>query len=154
MAPLDQSAGHALARDKRALSGWHRNRPAATITHQAVAAYTYATTLRLLGAVVPQHLVSLVGLQDRWRGEKFKYLIHLHAYLIHYTPTCLSPRRPRVPGLLFPSFPQCHPGAIPGSEQQQGDFCVLFLNSLAKRLPLQGSQEGIKKRAWLSRLPN
>ncbi len=40
----DQSAGHALARIKRLLSGGRRNGPAAAITHQAVTAYTSLTT--------------------------------------------------------------------------------------------------------------
>lgn len=64
MVPPDQSAGHALARAKRLLSGGHCSGPAVAATHQAVAAYTSLTTpgaavsccssisLPLLGSVV------------------------------------------------------------------------------------------------------
>ena len=58
MAPLDQSAGHALARAKRRVPGGHRNGPAAAGTHQVREAYTSLLPLGPLGAIEPQHKAS------------------------------------------------------------------------------------------------
>ena len=66
MAPLDQSAGYALARVKRLLSGGHRNSLAAATSLQAVVAYTSPTTPRTVGShcastYIPPLLDSVVG---------------------------------------------------------------------------------------------
>ena len=66
MAPLDQSAGHALARVKRLLSGGRLNGPATATLLQAAAAYTSATTPRAVGSrhastYIPPLLGSVVG---------------------------------------------------------------------------------------------
>ena len=79
VAPLDQSAGHALARVKRLLPDGHCNGPAAATSIQTMAAYTSPTTSRAVGSrrastCIPPLLGSLVG---GWVGNRMLFCLFM-----------------------------------------------------------------------------
>lgn len=90
MVPLDHSAGHALGRAMRVLSGEHSIGPTAAITHQIVVAYTYPTIARVAGCRRSQALnLSMFGsLMDGRDGEIKFHFMNIPRKI---PTTCLSP---------------------------------------------------------------